>query len=48
LRESSDKVKFNVKQKQVAEVNGDGNVTSTDARLILQHTAGKIDKFPTK
>ncbi|MBO5797688.1 MAG: hypothetical protein J6R77_05010 [Clostridia bacterium] len=30
----------------VADVDGDGNITSTDARLILQYYAGKITAWP--
>ena len=32
----------------MADVNGDGKADSTDARLILQHAMGKIQKFPKK
>ena len=32
----------------VADVDGDGKYTSTDARLILQYYAGKIEKFPAE
>ena len=31
----------------VADVDGDGKITTTDARLILQFAARKIDRFPT-
>ena len=30
----------------VADVDGNGKTNSTDARLILQYTVGKIDQFP--
>ena len=29
-----------------ADVDGDGSITSTDARLILQYYAGKITAWP--
>ena len=31
----------------LADVDSDGEITSTDARLILQKAVGKIDTFPT-
>jgi hypothetical protein len=31
---------------EVADVDGNGKVDSTDARLILQYAVKKIDKFP--
>ncbi|MBC8179540.1 GDSL family lipase, partial [candidate division KSB1 bacterium] len=30
------------------DVDGDENITSYDAALILQYSAGLIDEFPTK
>ena len=35
-------------QAKAANVDGEGEVTATDALLILQYVVGKIDKFPVE
>ncbi len=33
---------------RMGDVDGNGKINSTDARLVLQKAVGKIDKFPTE